>query len=190
MAEEEWSLYHNASLHCNIRNWTLRVFERIWAKFVEKIVVVYRVFHSFLLIFGRYVFIIVLFVTLISCTIFVLCRCRIMLRLRCLNWITLGFGSVHMSQKWLWYSPGVKCFLNQEIQQNLQHQIQEGLFFLLILQNTNNPPRTSNWRVIAVWKWGIIRGYKRNGSYSQFQLTFHSELRSELRKFVAKFTSS
>jgi hypothetical protein len=38
--------------------------------------------------------------------------------------------------------------------------MQEGLFFLLILQNTKIP---SNWRVIAVWKWGIFRCYKRNG---------------------------
>jgi hypothetical protein len=63
VTEDEWSLYHNASLLINIRNWTLRVFERCLSKncgFLS------RFFTLKILIFGRYVFIIVIFVTLVA----------------------------------------------------------------------------------------------------------------------------
>ena len=62
-AEEEWSLYHNASLLINIRNSILRVFERCLSKNCGCLS---RFFTLNILIFGRYVFIIVLFVTLIA----------------------------------------------------------------------------------------------------------------------------
>jgi hypothetical protein len=60
-----------------------------------------------------------------------------------------------MLQKWLRYSLGVKYFLNLEIQQNLQHRIQEVLFFLLILQNTNNRLELTSYRGL---KMGYIPG--------------------------------
>jgi hypothetical protein len=62
-AEEEWSLYHNASLLINIRNWILRVFERCLSKNCGCLL---RFFTLKILMFGRYVFIIVLLVTLIA----------------------------------------------------------------------------------------------------------------------------
>jgi hypothetical protein len=62
-SEEEWSLYHNASLLINIRNWILRVFQRCLSKNCGCLS---RFFTLNNLIFGRYVFIIVLFVTLIA----------------------------------------------------------------------------------------------------------------------------
>jgi hypothetical protein len=135
MSEEEWSLYQNASLLINIRSWILRVFERCLSKNCGCLS---RFFTLKILIFGRYVFIIVLFVTLIARFLFYVVCFHVSVML-ITHWIILGFGSVHMSQKWLWYSPRIKCFLNQEIQQHLQHRMQEGLFFLLILQNTKNP---------------------------------------------------
>jgi hypothetical protein len=74
---EEWSLYHNASLLINIRNWTLRESLRCLSKKLWLFIAIFQ-FENFDIWKLRFYN---CFICDLNCTIFVLCGCRIMFHL-------------------------------------------------------------------------------------------------------------